>query len=121
MQLRYGLLAILAFGGLSATAIAADTSALLYRIPPEGAARRPIWDDGHFGPIAAFQTALRARLAAAGVTAPDLPGVDGKYGPGTHAGIRRLLGLAEFADLAPAPGQNVGMTTALWQRLLPGT
>jgi len=106
---------------LSATASAADTSALLYRIPPPGAPQRPLWDDGHFGPIATFQAALRTRLASAGVPAQDLPGVDGKYGPGTHAGIERLLRLAEFADLSPGPGGNIGITVALWSRLLPGT
>jgi hypothetical protein len=121
MLLRKTLFVSIVLFSLSSPASAADTSALLYRIPPPGAAQRPLWDDGHFGPIASFQAALRARLAAAGVPADQLPGVDGKYGPGTHAGIQRLLTLPAFSELAPAPGQKVGITTALWERLLPGT
>lgn len=119
MRIRKTWLAFFSVIAVSASALAADTSALLYRIPPPGAAQRPTWNDGHFGPIATFQTALRARLAAAGIPPQNLPGVDGVYGPGTHAGIVRLLGLPGFTDLAPAAGQNAGITVAIWTRLLP--
>jgi len=119
MRIRAAWLVFFSVIAVSTSAVAADTSALLYRIPPPGAAQRPMWNDGHFGPIAAFQGALRARLAAAGVPTQDLPGVDGVYGPGTHLGIERLLGLPGFTDLAPAPGQNAGITAAIWARLLP--
>lgn len=118
---RVFLLALAALMAAPSSAPAADTSAVLYRIPAPGAPQRPLWDDGRFGPISAFQTALRARLAAAGVPSNELPGVDGRYGPGTHSAIERLLRLSEFADLAPPSGGRIGITVALWSRLLPGT
>ena len=121
MARRRPILTVFAAFYLASPVAAADTSALLYRIPPPGADARPIWDDGHFGPVAAFQRALRERLAAAGTPTGQLPGVDGKYGPGTQTAIERLLALPGFADLAPVPGQRVGITAALWARLLPGT
>lgn len=115
------LLAFAALMAVPSSVLAADTSAVLYRIPSPGAPQRPMWDDGRFGPISTFQSALRARLAATEVPTSELPSVDGRYGPGTHAAIERLLRLPEFADLAPPPGGRVGITVALWSRLLPGT
>lgn len=121
MRFRTVMLAFALTAAVSAPTSAADTSALLYRIAPPGSAQRPMWDDGHFGAIAPFQRALRARLADAGVPAQNLPDVDGKYGPDTHSAIERLLRLPDFADLAPEPGGRIGITAALWSRLLPGT
>lgn len=121
MRLYPRLAFLIALIGTSGPASAADTSPLLYRIAPPTAALRPMWNDGHFGPVAAFQAALRARLAAAGVPQQQLPEADGLYGPGTYSAIERLLALPAFADLAPPPGQTPGITTALWARLLPGT
>lgn len=121
MLLRVKLLAAVAVAIIGTNAPAADTSMLLYRIPTAGAYGRPIWDDGHFGPIATFQTALRDRLQAMGTPASQLPVPDGKYGPRTSAAIHWLLTLPGFSDLAPAAGNDVGITAALWSRLLPGS